>query len=405
MRLRCHDAHARTTLRAAARIALATALAWLIPAAAPSHAAEFSGEEVRLILRHGSWLPSWSPDPSNRASGNAEAIELGRMLFFDPRLSANGKVSCATCHRPELGFSDRRPRARGIVEVDRNTLGLLDVRFNRWFGWDGASDNLWAQSLRPIVDRREMGSSEAAAAALVGSDARLMRRYERVFGAAPVGDPQRIVVNMAKALAAFQETLVSARTPFDAMRDALARGDSGGVAAYPAAAKRGLQIFLGKGACSLCHFGPTFSNGEFDEIGIDYFISDREVDSGRYDGIRRLHASPYTLLGAFNDDPNRGTATSTRHVALQHRNFGTFRVPTLRNLTRTAPYMHNGSLATLRDVVRHYSEINPDRLHADGQKALKPLNLSDAEIDDLVAFLESLSTPEEAEEVVARKKR
>jgi cytochrome c peroxidase len=116
------------------------------------------------------------------------------------------------------------------------------------------------------------------------------------------------------------------------------------------------------------------------------------VDAGRFEGIRRLTASRYNLLGPFNDDPTRGTAIGTRHVASEHRNFGEFRVPSLRNVARTAPYMHSGSLATLRDVVRHYSEIDEDRLHADGERILKPLRLSAAESDDLVAFLESLAT-------------
>ena len=115
------------------------------------------------------------------------------------------------------------------------------------------------------------------------------------------------------------------------------------------------------------------------------------VDPGRHDGIRKLEASRYNLLGPFNDDPARATATSTRHVALEHRNFGEFRVPSLRNVAKTAPYMHNGSLATLREVVRHYSEIDEDRLHVDGERILRPLNLSASEIDDVVAFLESLS--------------
>ena len=114
------------------------------------------------------------------------------------------------------------------------------------------------------------------------------------------------------------------------------------------------------------------------------------MDSGRLDGIKRLKSSPFNLLGRFNDDPSK-VATGTRHVALQHRNFGEWRVPGLRNVAQTAPYMHNGSLATLRDVVQHYSELNEERLHADGERLLKPLKLSEREVDDLVMFLESLS--------------
>jgi cytochrome c peroxidase len=102
------------------------------------------------------------------------------------------------------------------------------------------------------------------------------------------------------------------------------------------------------------------------------------------------------LLGRYNDDPSRSTATGTRHVEPQHRNFGEFRVPGLRNVARTAPYMHNGSVATLREVVSFYSELNEERLHADGEKILRPLKLNATDIDDLVAFLESLTSVEHA---------
>ena len=108
-------------------------------------------------------------------------------------------------------------------------------------------------------------------------------------------------------------------------------------------------------------------------------------------GLKKLKGDPFNLLGKYNDDPSRGTATGTRHVEAQHKNFGEFRVPGLRNVAQTAPYMHNGSLATLRDVVKHYSELNEERLHQDGERILKPLKLAESEVADLVAFLESLS--------------
>jgi cytochrome c peroxidase len=118
------------------------------------------------------------------------------------------------------------------------------------------------------------------------------------------------------------------------------------------------------------------------------------VDAGRYDGIRRLQASPYNLLGTHSDDASGKAATRTRHVELTQRTFGQFKTPSLRNAALTAPYMHNGSLATLRDVVRHYSELDPQRVHSHGEAALlQPLKLADREIDDLVAFLESLTDP------------
>jgi cytochrome c peroxidase len=140
----------------------------------------------------------------------------------------------------------------------------------------------------------------------------------------------------------------------------------------------------------MCIRDRNFTNGEFGDIGIPFFAAPGRVDPGRHEGIRKLQASRATLLGAYNDDPARTTATGTRHVTLEHRNWGEFRVPSLRNVAGTAPYMHNGHLATLRDVVRHYSALNEDRLHADGEKILKPLGLTEAEAADLVAFLESL---------------
>ncbi len=354
-------------------------------------AASFSGPEIARVLQHGPWPMPVRRDPSNRVSGIPAAIALGKLLFFEPRLSGNGKSSCATCHLPERLFSDGRVRGQGFVQLDRNTPGLLDVRLNRWFGWDGAADSLWAQSLRPIVDRREMAASTTHVGALVRGDRELAERYRKAFGASPSGDDDEVTANIGKALAAFQETLASGRTPFDDFRDAVERGDAEAASRYPAAAQRGLKIFVGKGNCSVCHFGPNFTNGEFGDIGIPHFIEPGRVDPGRYGGIRKLLESRANLLGKYNDDPTRASATGTRHVRLEHRNWGEFRVPSLRNVAGTAPYMHNGHLATLRDVASYYSNLNEDRLHADGERILKPLKLSEAEIDDLVAFLETLS--------------
>ena len=281
------------------------------------------------------------------------------------------------------------------MRSDRNTPSLANVSLQHWYGWDGASDSLWAQSLLPIVDSREMGASLASVAAMVRDDAELSRRYRATFGVAPSASDEIVAVDAAKALAAVQETIATRRTPFDDFRDALARGDRMAATRYPAAAQRGLAIFIGKGRCNFCHSGPRFSNGEFHDTGIAFFLEPGRVDPGRYEGIRRLKASRYNLLGIYNDDPTLSTATRTKYVALEHRNFGEFKVPSLRNVARTAPYMHDGSLATLREVVRHYSEIDEDRLHADGERILIPLHLSESEIDDLVAFLESLSDNEE----------
>jgi cytochrome c peroxidase len=273
--------------------------------------------------------------------------------------------------------------------VDRNTPTVLNARFYRWYGWDGANDSLWSQSIRPLLDVREMNGSSGHVAGLVRRI--FSKEYESAFGRVPPADDEQVLVDVGKALAAFQETLVSGRTPFDEFRDGLATGDGAALGKYPDAAQKGLRIFIGKGNCATCHFGPHFTNGEFADTGIGFFISRGKVDSGRHEGIKRLKGNPHNLLGRFNDDPLKSTATGTRHVELQHRNFGEWRVPGLRNVAQTAPYMHNGNLPTLRDVVKHYSELNEERLHADGERVLKPLRLTPAEVDDLVAFLESLS--------------
>ncbi len=367
----------------------------LAGAAAQAQLLDFTDTERRLILRHGPWPAPWSPDPSNRVSGKAAAIDLGEQLFFEPRLSPSGKVLCATCHAPFRGWQDGRSRALGLAETDRNTQSLLNVRYQRWFGWDGGGDSLWAQSIRPILEPREMGGSAAKAAALVRADPELACRYEKSFGAPPPAGDTALLADLGKALAAFQETLVSGRTPFDEFRDALERGDPFAAARYAPSAQRGLRIFVGRGNCSACHFGPAFSNGEFHDTGVPFFVAGG-VDSGRHGGIRKLAANVFNLLGPFSDDRSGKSALKTRHVFVEHRNFGEFKTPSLRNVARTAPYMHDGSLATLADVVRHYSELSPDRLHADGESLLRPLRLSAAESDDLVAFLESLSERESA---------
>lgn len=365
-----------------------------LPAIARQAAADPSGftpAEVQEIVKLGPWPPPLASDPSNRASGKQEAIELGRALFFDPRLSSNGAISCASCHKPEMAWTDGRAVATGLTVADRNTPTLMDVRHNRWHGWDGAGDSLWAQSIRPILDPREMGSSAERVAGLLRSDKRLAEQYRSVFGAPSVAkSSDDMLVDAGKALAAFQETIQSSRSAFDDMRDAIARGDAGTVADFSPAARRGLRIFIGKGSCTACHLGPRLTNDEFADIGIPFFTASKSVDPGRHGGITKLKASPFNLLGGYNDDPARSTAWATAQVDQQHRNWGEFKVPSLRGVRHTAPYMHNGRLSTLEAVVRYYSELDESRLHVHGERILKPLGLSNSEIADLVAFLETL---------------
>jgi cytochrome c peroxidase len=354
----------------------------------------FTDDERAAILLHGPWPQAMPPDPSNRVSGKPEAIAMGRRLFFDTRLAKDGQRFCASCHDPAKAFADGRPRSIGAdgIVVDRNAIALANLRLNRWFGWDGAGDSLWAQSIRPILDPKELGLTPEALRARVAADPALAAAYAQVFGSSAASDaPELVLVNVAKALAAFQETIVTGRTAFDDFRDALERDDSAAMRRYPVAAQRGLKLFVGKGQCGACHFGPNFTHGEFESIGLPHFAAKDRVDTGRFGGVKALLTSPFNLLGRYNDDPARAPGLAARHVEPLHRNWGEFRVPSLRNVAHTAPYMHNGRLATLADVVRHYSEVDEDRLHGlPGQGLIRPLRLTPREQADLVAFLATL---------------
>jgi cytochrome c peroxidase len=372
---------------------LALLVAALVAVADPAAAQlplDWTADEVRAVAQHGPWPPPPARDPSNRVSGHPAAIALGQHLFNEPRLSASRQVTCGDCHQAGREWRDGRARGFGMVELDRRTPSLWNVGYQHWFGWDGAADSLWMQSIRPILDAREMGGSARGVAGMLRDDAALACGYRRAFGEAPGADDEKLLVDAAKALAAFQQTLVTPRTPFDDFRDALIAGDHAAAARYPLAAQRGLKLFVGRGNCNACHFGPLFTNREFGDIGVPFFRRSGEVDAGRYGGIARLRDSPFNLLGAYNDDASGASTTRTRHVALQHRNFGEFKVPSLRQVGRTAPYMHNGGIATLEEVVKHYSEVSPDRLHSDGTPLVRALGLNGQESADLVAFLRSL---------------
>ena len=349
-----------------------------------------SADEVAQTLRHGPWPPEVVLDPSNRVSGDANAIALGKALFSDSILSRDRTMSCASCHDPERDFTDGLARAAGRKTLDRNTQALWNLAGQRWFGWSGDSDSLWAQNLTPLLNPDELGhDAQSMQSALLASPHR--PAYEALFGEMDAEPALDTTVNVAKLLAAYIETLRSGKTSFDHFRDALEIGDMQMAAQYPEPAQRGLQIFLGQGNCTFCHSGPAFTNGEFHDAAVPYFLEQGGVDPGRAEGIERLTESPFTLDGAFSDDPSKAGAWAVRNVRFQHGNFGIFRVPTLRRAAHTAPYMHDGSLPDLAAVVQHYNHIDMERLHSDGEAILRPLGFTDQEAEDLEAFLKTLS--------------
>jgi cytochrome c peroxidase len=351
----------------------------------PSGTADLSAQDLQHIESMGPWPPIVRRDPGNRVSGRPLAIELGRQLFRDPRMSPVGYIACVTCHQPDRAFGDATARAHALAKLPRNTPALANLAGLTWYGWGGASDSLWMASIRPILNPGEFDGSAASVVRLFEREPDLAACYRRVFGVSATQHPPRTLVNVGKALAAFIETLVTERTPFDDLRDALARGSP--VPDIGAAAWRGLRLFVGRGDCVSCHAGPALSDGRFHRdpasaearsrgaharVGTLQNIS---LDTGRLEDAAGLKASVHNLLGPDNDDGTRRNAAATRNLSLSTRLIGQFRTPSLRNVVATAPYLHDGRFEHLRDAVRH--RASPA--------------LSDGDADDLVAFLATLS--------------
>ena len=310
---------------------LAAAVGWLAGVAGVT-AQGLTEAERQAILSHGPWPQPWQPDAANPASGSDAGIALGRRLFFDAGLSPSGRVACSSCHRPERAWTDGRARGKGLGESQRNTPSILDARTRGAFGWRNERDSLVAQSVRPILDPVEMGSSGDHVRGHIAARSDLAQAYRKVFGRDVMAmDDAAALGDAGRALAAFQETIVSARTPFDALRDAVARGDGAQVERYTAAARRGLVLFVGTAGCAGCHSGPAFSDGKLQAIAT-----------------------------------SRGTAAET------------YRTPSLRQVARTAPYFHDGSARTLSVAIR---------AHRSAQ------GLTRRQVSDLVAFLGLLTAP------------
>jgi cytochrome c peroxidase len=372
---------------------VAASIAGLGAAAAPARRDGFTPEEVRRILQH-SPLPAPPRDTSNARSDDPAAARLGHFLFFDPRLSGNGHLSCASCHDPERGFADGRALSEGARQGRRNTPALWNVAYNRWFFWDGRADSLWSQALKPMESPDEMAGSRERIFRLVRDDGDLRGAYEAVFGAFPPKEDRasvnRVFVGVGKALAAHQRRIVSRGSPFDVFVEGLRAGDPARLAALSDPARRGLKIFVGRGQCRTCHAGPNFTDGEFHDIGVPPRAG-LAPDTGRADGVARLQGDEFQAGGSFSDDPQSEAARSTAFLD-PIAPAGQVKTPSLRNAAATAPYMHQGQLATLRDVVRYYSTLEgrrPPGPH--DEKILVPLRLDESETADLIAFLESLT--------------
>lgn len=367
-------------------------------------------------------LPSLPADPSNAVADDPAAAALGRQIFFDPRFSANGQVACATCHAPALYFTDGKPLGQGIGTIDRHTMSLIGSAYSPWYTWDGKADSLWAQALLPLEHPAEHGGDRLSYARTLAEF--YGNEYTAVFGplpdlagdrlsdqASPGGGAEqqaafaalapadqaavtRVAINMGKALAAYQRTLLPEAARFDRYAAALGesgalRSDAGEDSSLSADEVAGLRLFIGKAQCINCHNGPLLTNFEFHNTGVPA-APGLPLDHGRQNGLALLQASEFTCLGPYSD-AEPGQCGEIRFLDSSSANAdGSFRTPTLRNVAATAPYMHRGQFATLREVIEHYNEGGFALL---GHNELVSLGLSEQEMGQLEAFLGTLTGP------------
>jgi cytochrome c peroxidase len=291
-------------------------------------------------------LPENVPAPSDNVP-NADRIQLGRMLFFDPRLSAKSTTSCASCHNPAFGWTDGLQRAFGydMKPLRRATPTIVNAAYNKIQMWDGRKPTLEEQALGPLLSPDEHNLTVESLEARV----RGIPGYAPLFDKAYPGEGVS-AGTIGKAIASFERTVVSGDSPFDHWQ----RGDESAVSE---SVKRGFTLFTGKAQCALCHQQPNFTDDGFHNIGLKG--NGESEDAGRFEQ-RKVKV----LKGAF-------------------------KTPTLRDISLTAPYMHNGLYRTLEEVVDHYDRGGDvaDNLSPN----IHPLNLSAQEKADLVAFMKSLT--------------
>lgn len=334
-----------------------------------------------------------------------EKIKLGERLFHDARFSSTGEVSCSTCHDAAKAFTDSPLSvSEGINKLTgtRNAPTVINSAYYETLFWDGRSPDLEEQSTHPFVNPVEHGlENHELILQIVRTDQAYVKAFQDVFG--KTGDLVTMK-EVSQAIAAFERTIVAGNSPFDRWHFG---GDS---SAMSPEAIRGFEVFVGQGRCVSCHVieqtTALFTDNRFHNIGV---------------GINDIQDEVPDLAGAFlvakaqGLDVDVAVLTNAKTSELgrfaiseQFDDMGAFKTPTLRNIAVTAPYMHDGSLATLRDTVIHYNNggvtREGDRVNAFLSGGIRPLNLTDQQIDDLVAFMEALTSPEFAQPATAQKK-
>ena len=355
-----------------------------------------SWSDAEVAIMRALWigsLQSLPADPSNAVADNPRAAEFGHHLFFDPRLSGTGAISCATCHQPERRFSDGLPQGQAIGKSRRNTPSIVGAAYSPWLYWDGRRDSLWSQALSPLEDPAEHGGDRAQYARFIATEPVYRDLYRSLFGDIPdlpnSDAVDSVFANIGKVLAAYERLLLPGESRFDRYVAAvLADDDEAQQALFTADEVRGLRLFIGEAACTQCHNGPLFTNHEFHNTGVLSFPGD-VPDKGRVVGVREVQSDPFNCMGTFSDDPAKSCA-ELEFARTGPELIGAMRTPSLRNLGQTAPFMHKGQIKTLAEVLEHYNDAP---LAMIGHNESKPLRLRKRELRQLEAFLETLAAP------------
>ncbi len=341
------DKAARGALAAAAVVtALAAVIAIIGASSARAQFGDDFGESGSSYPYHVPLGLNPPPVPADNAITDAK-VALGKDLYFDKRLSQNDTVSCETCHNPMMGWTDHKPVSTGIhgQHGTRNAPTVLNSAYNQQQFWDGRAPSLEKQIEGPVANPVEMGFSLAGAAKRIGG----IKGYAPLFQAA-FGSPKVTFDRIEKAIASFERTVLTGNSPYD-------RYVAGDTKALSPQAAAGMALFFGKANCDACHAGKNFSDGDYHNIGVG--MNSKHPDWGRY------------LVTKVEADR------------------GKFKTPTLRDLPETYPYMHDGSVKTLAEVIKFYNQGGEKNKWLDPQ--IRPLHLDDAEQAELVAFLDALN--------------
>jgi len=329
-------------------------------------------------------LEAWSNRiPADNPMGEGK-VALGRSLFFDRRLSADGRVSCATCHDPATALADRHPMAVGVHDKTgtRNAPTVFNAMFHDRLFWDGRAASLEEQAKAPLINPAEMGmGTYEVVVERVASIPAYPPQFYRVFGRVGI-----TIETIAQAIAAFERTQLSGDSPFD-------RFMASDPQAITENQKRGWDLFRGKAGCITCHVfqpaAPFFTDFQFHNTGISVRGPIHTLDSIRLNTPNR--SDPATGPLSNSQDLSRSFADLGRYVVSRHpKDLGAFKTPTLRDVELTAPYMHDGSIKTLLDVVRFYNQGG--RAHPNLDKDIRPLHLTGQEMSNLVEFLRALTS-------------